>query len=68
MLIDDDDDDCDLSAVFCHMAGFHLHWLHLDLSWASIFNSSQLILPDAYCSNRHSGDLLLSIITFFYWK
>jgi len=27
----------DLSAVFCHMAGFHLHWLHLDLSWANIF-------------------------------
>jgi len=29
-----------LSVVLCHMAGFHLHWLHLDLSWADIFSSS----------------------------
>jgi len=30
-----------LSAVFCHVAGtLHLHWLHLDQSWADIFSSS----------------------------
>ena len=28
------------AVVFCPMAGFHLHWHHLDLSCANIFSSS----------------------------
>jgi len=56
---------CCCCSILPILAGFHLHWHHLDLSCANIFSSSQLMLSSSVFNNQSKNIVLGLPLPFF---